>query len=692
MNSFKKLPFQRIGSQIAIVFFVFYFLHLNDLVAQSGKPANYLAYAYPMDKIDIDGNLNDWPTYLPKNDISMLPYNDKIEGEGDFKAYFQVGYNQNKNVLLFSIVVEDDSFVEDTSNDAKWSTQDTYSLYIDEKHELNHSGVVKYTFNKLFGDQSDPKISWDPEIAQLQNWNNLTYAIETIGKKRIIEFQLKLTEKIQRGKVVGIDFVLIDKDIDESENSYVAWKNSVWKESDAGKLGQIMILDSQDKLEEIKGKLAWEQDTIDGYPSSIVLQSLKKPFDWVSLSLDSLGRFATELPSGKYEILLENDIIQMEDGYKKITFSDKENLISTGPDKDKVFTIAFKEKDNMIGLRGLLTKGSIQNNHKELDKFINSYLEYYNIPGVSLAIIENDEVAYYKTYGYKNLYTKEPVNKDTRFEAASITKPVFAFAVMRLAERGIIDLDKPLYQYLAVPEDVKDDPRSKLITARIVLSHSTGFPNWPWNNPNGKLDIKFEPGTKYSYSGAGYGYLQDVVEEITGKDIVSILNEETLDVLDVPHTYFEFAPDLLDNTALGHNGNYPHVNDIRPATHVASSMITDANSLAKFWLGIKNRTGLNKETYEDMFGAHTHTPDADHNARAEKHYFGLGPYFEETAFGLTLGHSGNNPGFKCDSVIFEDLGKGWVVMTNGDYGDSLINALYDFLIYGKETGNGLLQN
>ena len=78
------------------------------------------------------------------------------------------------------------------------------------------------------------------------------------------------------------------------------------------------------------------------------------------------------------------------------------------------------------------------------------------------------------------------MDENTLFEAASVTKPVFSFAVQRLAERGVIDLDKPLYLYLPYP-DIEYDERYKLMTARHVLTHRTGFPNWRWMNEDGKL-------------------------------------------------------------------------------------------------------------------------------------------------------------------------------------------------------------
>ncbi|WP_315815533.1 serine hydrolase domain-containing protein [Paraflavitalea speifideaquila] len=137
-----------------------------------------------------------------------------------------------------------------------------------------------------------------------------------------------------------------------------------------------------------------------------------------------------------------------------------------------------------------------------IDQFIKTYQQYYKIPGASLALIKDGRVVYHKVYGVKNAFTGEAVDSLTLFEAASVTKPVFAFAVLRLAERGLIDLDKPLYLYLPY-KDIEDDERYKLMTVRHVLTHRTGFPNWR----DGKLTLLFTPGEKYNYSGEGFEYL-----------------------------------------------------------------------------------------------------------------------------------------------------------------------------------------
>ena len=149
----------------------------------------------------------------------------------------------------------------------------------------------------------------------------------------------------------------------------------------------------------------------------------------------------------------------------------------------------------------------------ELDSFLNKKVKDLKIPGMSIAFINHGEVVHHRVMGYASKEQELPVTNTTIFEAASLSKPVFAYFVMKYVDEGKLDLDKPLYEYLPY-EDIAYDERYKQITARMVLSHSSGFPNWRNNHPENKLFIKFDPGTDYMYSGEGYMYLSKVLKHI----------------------------------------------------------------------------------------------------------------------------------------------------------------------------------
>ncbi len=139
-----------------------------------------------------------------------------------------------------------------------------------------------------------------------------------------------------------------------------------------------------------------------------------------------------------------------------------------------------------------------------LEKIVPRLMRDGDVSGLSVALIKNGEIVWHRGFGVKNAETKEPVGDDTVFEAASLSKTVFAYAVLKMVEDGKLDLDAALSEYLPAPY-IENDARLNLITARRVLSHTTGFPNW---RASGKpLQIYFTPGERFSYSGEGFIYL-----------------------------------------------------------------------------------------------------------------------------------------------------------------------------------------
>lgn len=148
----------------------------------------------------------------------------------------------------------------------------------------------------------------------------------------------------------------------------------------------------------------------------------------------------------------------------------------------------------------------------ELRKRLPTLLRDAEVPGVSIAVVSRGARVWTTSAGIAEDSSGQSVTDTTIFEAASLSKPVFAYAVLQLVEKGELSLDTPLVRYFDTA--YVEDSRGKLITARHVLTHSTGFPNW---RPDGQpLRMYFTPGSRYSYSGEGLVYLQRVVEHLKG--------------------------------------------------------------------------------------------------------------------------------------------------------------------------------
>ena len=136
----------------------------------------------------------------------------------------------------------------------------------------------------------------------------------------------------------------------------------------------------------------------------------------------------------------------------------------------------------------------------DLEKLIPSLMAEAIVPGLSIALVQNGRLLWRKGFGVKDSASQEPVDDDTVFEAASVSKTVFAYSVMKLCEKHVLDLDASLTRYATKPF-LENDPRLKLITTRHVLSHTTGFQDF--RSRREPLKIHFTPGEKYLYSGEG---------------------------------------------------------------------------------------------------------------------------------------------------------------------------------------------
>ena len=140
-------------------------------------------------------------------------------------------------------------------------------------------------------------------------------------------------------------------------------------------------------------------------------------------------------------------------------------------------------------------------------------MELAELPGIGVGVVQGDGLAWQHYAGVANAETKTPITEASIFPAASMGKQVFAWAALQLVQEGKLDLDRPLKNYLE--DGAPTGKWSELICARHVLSHSSGLPNWRWEKGQ-PLTPKFEPGTRFRYSGEGYYYLQRCIEHITG--------------------------------------------------------------------------------------------------------------------------------------------------------------------------------
>ena len=307
-----------------------------------------------------------------------------------------------------------------------------------------------------------------------------------------------------------------------------------------------------------------------------------------------------------------------------------------------------------------------------------SLMEKFHVPGVSIAIIENNQIAWTETWGVKRAGSDDRVDERTLFEAASMSKPLFAYGVLKLAEQDKLDLDRPLVDYLDQPY-LDDQPDHKLITTRMVLTHTTGFPNWReggWRN-GGPLPIEFKPGTKYGYSGEGFLYLQRVIEHIKGEELNAFMKPVMSEGLGMTDSSYVFEEDREQDYAGGHDsgGEFKSTRNFYRQANAAFSLYTTPSDYARFLIQIMkaDRSAphlLSKESIEAML-----TPDVKATGRHDG-WRGLGWQIHKTKSGKRVSHSGSNgTGFRCHSRCYPDQKTGIVIMTNSASGDRLWKSI-----------------
>ncbi len=307
----------------------------------------------------------------------------------------------------------------------------------------------------------------------------------------------------------------------------------------------------------------------------------------------------------------------------------------------------------------------------ELESTVPALLESGQIPGVSIAVIRQGELFWTGAYGVQKAETGEPVTEQTVFESASLSKPVFAYAVLRLADRGVLDLDKPLADYLPY-ERLEHDRRYEQITARIALSHGTGLPNWGGD----RLDLSFDPGTGFNYSGEGYLYLQKTLEKLTGKPINIFVQEEVFEPLRMKNSSFVWRDDFEGRAASGHFDQGFSMDIVQyEEGNAAYSLATTADDYARLILAFMNGEGLQAETLEDALSKQNQMSDREQIEAEDKLYWGLGWGMQYGKAGHALWHWGHNAGFRSYVLVYPEERSGLVYFTNSDNGLSIAEDL-----------------
>lgn len=316
-----------------------------------------------------------------------------------------------------------------------------------------------------------------------------------------------------------------------------------------------------------------------------------------------------------------------------------------------------------------------QPKQKDLDDIISNS----GVSGIQLVYTNNGKTMAYNS-GVDKDGSSRKVNSNTIFKAGSLGKCVFAYEVMRLYDRGVIALDTPLLRYIGTYSRFKsNDPRFAKITARMVLSHTSGLPNF---RDTSRIDLLFTPGSSFSYSGEGIWFLQKVVEKLLNKNLEDIMQEDVFGPLKMrSSTYIRNTK--MDSVMLGVD---PKIMDFFNP-NAAASLYANAQDYNIFLQALIQGKGLKPATQKLMFSKQSDAQWFGRDTSKADSYidWGLGVGLQQNEKGKAIWHWGNvGNEFISFYIAFPDSMQSLVYFTHSQSGLKVANEIVN-LFLGKQT-------
>ena len=338
----------------------------------------------------------------------------------------------------------------------------------------------------------------------------------------------------------------------------------------------------------------------------------------------------------------------------------------------------------------------------QADRLVERLMAAGRVPGLGVAIFNQRKVAYLRTFGVRDSEKALPFTPNTVFNAASLTKATFAYAVMQLVQDHRLELDTPIATYLAEPWTIDpafsalaSDQRFKRITARMLLSHTAGFPNLRVLN-KGQVNVNFDPGSRYAYSGEGFRLLQLVVERITRIPFERLMRERIFTPFGMKRTSMIWDATFESDSAIGYNTEgHPLSQRRRLQADAAGSMVTTLHDFSRFLEGVAQSRRINTRTRTAMLAqqiaivSRRQFPTLSIETTDQHRSIGLGYGLGWGLFTTPVGHAffkeGHDSGFQHYCVIFDDVGTGVLLVANSDNAEGLFGDLLNQLIADRYT-------
>lgn len=331
------------------------------------------------------------------------------------------------------------------------------------------------------------------------------------------------------------------------------------------------------------------------------------------------------------------------------------------------------------------------------------------VTGLAVAIINRGEIVYLRAFGEANAVTHAPLTTGSTMYAASFTKTMFAHLAMQLVTDGVLELDRPVIQYVprldtvAKWAELAQDPRHASITSRMLLSHTSGLSNFRFLNPGEKLLINFTPGERYAYSGEGLNFLQYVIEQRTGTSLTVLMRERVFRPLGMTRTSMVWDSTFAADLAMGHDTSGTMVgHNRRSAPRAAGSADTDIRDMARYLQAMLRGERLDAAARRTMFTpqvrirSHHQFPTLDTLTTTRDDgialSYGIGWGLVSTPYGAGFFKEGHDDITRNHMIGFADRQSGMIVMSNSGRGDLVFPELFATLLgdrFSPWAWNGL---
>ncbi len=576
------------------------------------KPDHLVSRPVKDRQILIDGNASEWTEYGSYHALRST------EGESD-AATFRLTHDPSTNTLYVLLIARD--------------APQRVDLFLDVSGDATLDRPVQLIFEDELA------------AAQAQHLAAATAVKSASETETVYEWTIDfgaLGSDAVTSQPTNIGF---DIEIRRQDGELLQWGDGEEKWFNKRRLSRLSLVPADTAFGRVEGETRWADKTHLSHPQRVLIEHVGNDgYRHLVKVGDETGAFETTVPVGVY-------LVRAIDSRTVASLSE--------PVRVSV------KANKTVSIGAVITKRSTLAN---LDAVITEVIDQENLKAIGVAYVEDGRVAYAKAFGKQA--NGDPAGDATIFRMASVSKPVAAMAVFSLVANGLWSLDEPLANYWTDP-DIADDPRHRIITSRMVLSHTSGLPNSRGDEP---LAFLHNPGVQQSYSGEGFTYLRRAVEVKLKRPFQEIAEEYVFDPAGMRSSSYIWPEGGEDYYAGKFHGEFIFNRPAGDEADVKGGLLTTVPDLEKFLLWMIDGAGLSDNLWSEI--AATNNPSLLLNPEDDPRRYGLGWVIYENA-AVAMTHGGSERGARAYIALLPEERSGLVVVANGTGGLPAVRTIFE---------------